>query len=242
MSASKNICPELPAFKWADLDSVIQAFHEAPVCILRQSWRSEPDREFLPAFVRMGWQEQTILVLAELKDAEIFTFARHSNERLWELGDVFEVFLRPLNQSAYTEIHLSPNNLRMGLRFGDAAAAEKARKNNSFSLHLIPDMVCTTRTWVFQDFCRWYALFKIPVGSVCDQPMPLPGSEWLFSFCRYDYSRGHAEPVISSTSAHASANDFHRQADWGTMRCESRLPARETLDAATPTCGTDSFK
>jgi len=241
MAVPEIICPELPAFNWPDLDSVIQAFRGAPVCPLRQAWRSEPEAAYLPAFARIGWREHALFVFAELKDAEIFTSARHSNQRLWELGDVFEVFLRPLNQSAYTEIHLSPNNLWMGLQFDDAAVAAVARQTGSFSLHLVPDLACTTRTWVFPDFRRWYALIKIPRESVSDQPAPLPGSQWLFSFGRYDYCRGQTAPVISSTSAHADATNFHCQADWATLRCQSTPPALEPLPPATPTRRPDPF-
>jgi hypothetical protein len=52
---------------------------------------------------------------------------------------------------------------------------------------------------------------------VCDRPGPLASAEWLFSFSRYDYTRGRGEPVISSTSPHA-APAFHRQQEWGRLR------------------------
>jgi hypothetical protein len=52
---------------------------------------------------------------------------------------------------------------------------------------------------------------------VCDRARSLEGTDWLFSFSRYDCTRGLAVPVISSTSPHA-APSFHRQQEWGTLR------------------------
>jgi hypothetical protein len=236
MPSPEIICPELPEFKSTDLDAVSKAFRDAPVCRLRQTWRSEPESSFLPGIVRVGWQEQTLMVFVELKDAEIFTFARYPNERLWELGDVFEIFLRPMMQPAYGEFQVAPNNLRMQLRFADSAMAEQARQSHSFGGAVVHDIAFTARTWVLADYCRWYALVRIPVPSIWDHPAPLPGSAWCFSFCRYDYSRGRVEPVLSSTSAHAAANNFHCQADWGTLRCERRPGVLAPVNAGKSDC------
>jgi len=237
MCTPEIICPELAELKLTDLDAVIKSFREAPACRLRQAWCLELEPRFLPAVVRIGWQAQTLMIFAELKDAEIFTFARHPNERLWELGDVFEIFLRPMNQPAYGEFQVAPNNLRLQLRYGGNGAADQARRSDSFGSAMVHDIAFTAQTWVLADFCRWYAFVKIPVSSVSDHPAPLPGSEWRFSFCRYDYSRSLAEPVLSSTSAHTIANDFHRQADWGTMRCERRPIALEPFGVGNPSAG-----
>lgn len=220
------ICPELPAFDAADLNAVYQAFRTVPPCVLQQAWRSGPETNFSPATVRAGWRNETLLLLAELEDAEIFTFAQQPNERLWELGDTLEIFLRPAKQQAYVELHVAPNNLRLQLRFADAAMVENARKSGSFGKALVPGEIFNSRTWLYPDIYRWYALAEIPAQSVCDKPGPLAGAEWFFSFCRYDYTRGHAAPVISSTSAHTRP-DFHRQEEWGTMHFQSRQPIYE---------------
>jgi hypothetical protein len=60
-------------------------------------------------------------------------------------------------------------------------------------------------------------LALIPVASVCEHVRPLAGSEWRFSFSRYDYTRGTDAPVISSTSPHAEPS-FHRLQEWGMIR------------------------
>jgi hypothetical protein len=203
----------LPAFASNELDAVRAAFAEAARCELGQFWQPQPEPDFLPAQVRTGWRAQELFVFAELTDADIFNKATALNQYTWELGDVLEIFLRPVVQEAYLEFHVTPNNQRLQLRFPRAKALDTAPP----SAFTIAGEVFRSRTWVRAEARQWFVLAQIPVASVCDRPAPLPGSEWLFSFSRYDYTRGRTEPVCSSTSPHA-VMDFHRQQEWGTLR------------------------
>jgi hypothetical protein len=215
LSSPQMICRELSAFERDDLNSVRQSFRDAASCTLRQAWLTKPETDFAPAIVRTGWRAGSLLVFVELTDADIFTRATKPHERLWELGDTFEIFLHPVEQRSYVEFHIAPNNLRLQLRFADAA--KLTRKTGSLENSLIRDDVFSSRTWVRPEVGRWFVFAEIPVKSVSENPKLLPGSEWLFSFSRYDYTRGRKEPVISSTSPHTKP-DFHCQSEWGTMR------------------------
>lgn len=211
------MCPQLPPFAAADLSAVRLAFAGAPACALQQSWRSELEPDFAPGTIRTGWRDASLLILAELTDADIQTSATQPNQRLWELGDAFEMFLRPADQEGYSEIQVAPNNQRLQLRYASAAAVAQARKSNSVADALVHEIGFQSRTWVQPERRCWLALVEIPAAIVCEHPGPLPGARWHFSFGRYDYTRGRSEPVISSTSAHSQA-DFHRLAEWGTLQ------------------------
>lgn len=193
------------------------AFRGTPASVLRQAWRAEVEPDFSPATVWTGWRDDQLLVFAELHDADIFSWAARPNERLWELGDTFEIFLRPAEQAAYAELQVAPNNQRLQLRYASAAAVEYVRKHNAFGPSLVPESTFQSRTWVHPEIRCWYVLVEIPAASLRDAAGPLPGSTWHFSYGRYDYTRGHAQPVISSSSAHAQL-DFHRQAEWGILQ------------------------
>jgi len=230
LSSPQIACPELPAIETtADLIAVIHAFRAAPVCKLQQAWRTEPEPGFAPATVRVGWRDNTLLLLAELEDADVFTFARHNNERLWELGDTLEIFLRAADQPAYSEFHVAPNNLRLQLGFTSADHSEQARRNGSFASLIVHDITFNSRTWVLPKINCWYAFVEIPVASVSHAPDCLTGLKCQFSFCRYDYTRGCPVPVISSTSAH-SRPDFHCREEWGTLRFQPRKTNYETAN------------
>lgn len=210
-------CPTLPPFAAADLPAVRRAFASAPACVLRQSWRTELESDFAPGTVRIGWRDETLLVFAELEDADIFSRATRPNQRLWELGDALEIFLRPVDQPAYSEFQVAPNNQQLQLRFASAEAAARARKSNSFDDKLIHPLTFTSRTWVRPGIGAWQALVEIPAASVRDGSGPLPGTKWSFSIGRYDYTRGRAEPVVSNSSA-LTQPDFHRLTEWGVLK------------------------
>jgi len=200
-------CPEIPAFAAEDdLGSIRAAFQPSPARVLRQAWRENEEADFAPATVRLGWRGEMFLVFAELTDADIATTATAPNERLWELGDAFEMFLKASGQDAYVEFQVAPNNQRLQMRFGE-----------SLSGVLLPGELFRSRTWVQPESQQWFVFAQIPAASIDRAPASLRGAQWRCSFARYDYTRGRREPVISSTSPHTRP-DFHRQQEWDLVR------------------------
>lgn len=210
------LCRPLPEFDTANLDSVCLAFECATACPLGQAWQTTKSERFAPAKARAGWRIRTLWVYAELTDADIFTRASGLNQRLWEMGDAFEIFLRPEGQQAYVEFQVAPNNQRLQLRYSNRAALDRARETSNLDSVLLPGEAFQSRTWTEPARSRWHVLAQIPAKSLSGSETSLEGCRWRFSFSRYDYTRGCDEPVISSTSPHPQA-DFHRQDDWGIL-------------------------
>ncbi|HVU28269.1 MAG TPA: hypothetical protein VHG71_11115 [Verrucomicrobiae bacterium] len=215
-------CLSLSAFDTSELKAVREVFRPAARLALGQAWLEREEHDFAPAFVRVGWRGNSLLVFAEVIDFDIFNAATALNQRAWELGDVFEIFLQPTDQPAYVEFQVTPNNQRVQLRFTNAVAAENVRRNGSMESVLIPDEAFFSRTWVQPGAC-WYVYAEISAEKLFRQAGPLQGRQWRFSFSRYDYTRGREQPVISSTSRHAEP-DFHRQPEWGVMSFEFSMP------------------
>jgi hypothetical protein len=208
---------KLGSFPRENLAAVNQAFQSSPQCVLRQTWLDKEEPDFAPGIVRVGWRDESLLVFAELTDADISTRATRDNEYLWQLGDAFEIFLRPDGQTPYLEFHIAPNNCHMQMRFADAQALERLRQTGSFAEVLVGGQLFSSQVWVRPEARRWFIFAEIPAVSVCEKVQPLANTQWHFSFSRYDYTRGREQPVISSTSAHAQPN-FHRQQEWGVMQ------------------------
>jgi len=210
-------CLPLPDFEASNLDKVHAAFADAIPFDLGQAWRTEVEPGFAPGQVRVGWRRDSLLILAELTDQDIFTSATEVNQRMWELGDTFEIFLRPADWPEYIEFHVTPNNLRLQLRIPSTEALRRAQAANVFDEFLLSGNVFRSVTWVQPENQRWFVHAAIPVGAVLRRARLMAGSRWYFSFSRYDYTRGGGEPVVSSTSPHAVA-DFHRQQEWGILK------------------------
>ena len=209
-------CREMPEFAKDNLESFRRAFLSAAPCNLKQAWLAAPESDFREGQVRIGWQKNSLLVFAELTDADIFSASIDANYPSWEAGDVFEIFLRPYGQSEYVEFHVTPDNRRLQLRFDDPKMVDQVRKDRSVQSVMIPGDYFQSRTWVFPESQKWFVYAEIPASSVAFNVYVLKGSRWHFSFCRYDYRRGGKSPVISSTSPHI-VPDFHRLHEWGLM-------------------------
>ncbi len=209
-------CAPLPGFDAARLEAARAAFASAPACPLGQAWRASPEPGFAPGQVRVGWREEALLLFAEFDDRDIFTRSTGLNQRMWELGDTFEIFLRPEGETAYVEFHVTPNNQRLQLRFPGTEALRKAQADNVFDAFLLPGDVFHSMTWVQPEHKKWFVHAVIPAAAVGDSARLAHGVLWHFSFSRYDYTRGPGQPVISSTSPHPVA-DFHRQQEWGVL-------------------------
>jgi hypothetical protein len=216
-------CQELPVFDASELDSVRTAFQNSKACALRQTWLPRLEADFTPATVRTGWRKNSLLLFAELIDTDIFTHATDHHQRFWELGDTFEIFLRPVEQESYAEFQITPNNLRLHLHFANATAVKHAHKTGSLENVLVRQTKFDSKTWIQPETGRWFVFAEILASSIEKTSKELCGSKWLFSFSRYDYIRGRNESVISSTSTHMEP-DFHRQAEWGQLVFANRLP------------------
>src|SRR5206468_453489 len=83
-------------------------------------------------------------------------------------------------------------------------------EKRGFDPFVVPESIFFSRTWVLPAQQKWRVLAEIPAASVAESKRVDAGDEWLFSFCRYDYTRGESEPVLSSTSPYA-IREFERQ-------------------------------
>ena len=184
---------------------------------MQQAWRTEPEPDFLPARVRVGWSPDAMLVEAELPDRDIFNPVKEFNQAAFTSGDVFEIFLRPEQQESYFEFHITPDNQLFQLRFANAQhrfhlPATGTLDEQLAELKIWKSRISTT-TRVDATAQRWFVSATIPFAMIVETGGMKPGARWLCSFSRYDYTRGRSEPVLSSTSPHAKCS-FHRQEEW----------------------------
>jgi hypothetical protein len=171
---------------------------------MQQGWMETPQLGFLPAEIRVGWTSSRLVVLAEIPDQDIFTLATGPNQRTWELGDVFEIFLQAEDRSDYVELHVTPPNFRLQLHIESLGKPATQLDDGVFSSHVEIDAANQ----------RWTVYAEVPASLVNGRDHILPAESWRFSFSRYDASRNGRPLVLSSTSPHQAVN-FHRVHEWG---------------------------
>lgn len=177
---------------------------------LGQPWADTPEKNLRPTKVRLAWTPAALLIEAYLTDDDVLTTASSDNQKLWMLGDVFEVFLMVEGRSDYAEMHVAPNGKRMHLHLAGVGG-----KSTPEAEPLPFEKMCVTppgfQAMVEPTAGGWKIKAKIP-ASVVNHDAFHPGQRLRVSFCRYDAGRG--KPETLSTSANHSIVSFHRPQEW----------------------------
>ena len=68
----------------------------------------------------VGCTAKSLCVYAHFDDSHIFSTAQADQEKMWTLGDVFEVFVKPgAERTDYWEVHVTPNDFLMDIHIPD---------------------------------------------------------------------------------------------------------------------------
>lgn len=210
--AAPLACRRLPVFDTESWDSVLTAFADAEVCHYRQHWLQQQQDRFLPGSAKTGFDDDAIWILAEFADIDIHNPAIELNEDAYKIGDVFEIFLRALPLEEYIEFHVTPENQRLQLWW---PRTKQSGRDDGWKSHYLVEPHFQSWTQIVREDDCWRVLVSIPYDNL-NSSAPQSGHEWLFSFSRYDYTRGKKQPILSSTSPHQQA-DFHRHHEWGRL-------------------------
>lgn len=173
---------------------------------LLQSWLPSPEPGFFPGTARFSWSDGLLRLEAVFAGGDPASRATGHGQRLWELGDVAELFVQRAGDHSYREYQFSPNGFTLSLRYPDltgvAALRSGSRKLEDFLTGEIPSVKSSATPG------EWVLNLEVPLPAS-------PGERFRVSCCRYDYPDPSCsgKPVISSTSPHP-VRDFHRPQDW----------------------------
>jgi hypothetical protein len=198
---------------WSELSPFIE---QALTWHLQQAWLTEPVDGFRPGTVWVWRAGDEWCVAAELEDENIFNPVEAFNVPAFNDGDVFEIFLRPMGQEAYFEIHISPVNQLFQMRWPSREAFHANAGRPFDPGWFIDEWRVSSRVWVGAEERKWRVYARLPMLKMLEAGQDAKTVEWIASFSRYDHTRGRERPVHSSTSPHAKL-DFHRQQEWKRM-------------------------
>lgn len=181
---------------------------------LGQPWTRSLDQGFRPCEVRLSWTPAALLVEANLADDEVFTKATADNQKMWELGDVFEVFLQVEGRREFVELHVVPNGFRVHAHLpGPRGMATPTSEPLAFESMLVSPVGFTAKA--VKTKSGWRVSERIP-AAILGLDAFRPGQDLRISFCRYDGSPG-GEPVLSTSASHPVIS-FHRPDEWAKIR------------------------
>ncbi|MCH2183817.1 MAG: PQQ-dependent sugar dehydrogenase [Mariniblastus sp.] len=178
---------------------------------------------------RLLWDRQYLYFFASLDDKDLFADITTHDAKTW-FNDVFELFLRPAaDKPGYYEFQVNAANtqLDMFIPKWEKTFFEKCISARPF--HITSAVVHQGTLNVHQDRDQgWSVEGKIPwTDFVCTGGRPVPGEQWRFALCRYDYIQGVDEPEHSTCAPLTKAN-FHRKEDYAPLEFVGKVDA--TLD------------
>lgn len=193
---------------------------------LRQAWRGKtPEEGFQPGRARVRWTPHGLSYDVVLFGADQHNDAHQLNELTWERGDVCEIFLHDVATDYYIELHVTPENQRLQLRFPFGAIDAVRRGAASLEDFMISDphwvdtaAQCSANFFSVQAF--------IPARAFAGGTMLGPASRLRTAVCRYDYRATPPVPILSST-APLKAPWFHCPEAWTPLELQPS-PARDS--------------
>ncbi len=183
---------------------------------LSQSWTKE-QAGFQPTVVDVSWNEQELTIRASLEDETVTSSSTRDNQKMWELGDVFEMFLQLEGRRGYIELHVTPNNHRLHLKLPGPSGLDATGRTRAFHEMLVEPVGFESRVERIPG--GWRVEARVPPEAFGMRRFDA-GTRMAMSFCRYDAGGGR-ETVASSSSPHPVFS-FHRPAEWA--MCVLRAP------------------
>ena len=205
----------------ADGGSLEKFLQSRPLLALKQHWRKSPEADLDSGFVSAAWDKEYLYIRATLSDRDIFNPLVGFNLPFYQKGDIFEILIRSRDSEAYFEFQITPQNQVLQLMFPRGSSLSDFKDSGVDMDRLIDTFkvsqrIVDTHAEVDQAKKTWTVLVKIPAAVLASDSQLRPDDSLRVSFCRYDYTRGKADPVLSSTSDHSIRN-FHRQEEWRAM-------------------------
>jgi hypothetical protein len=181
---------------------------------LGQLWLGRtPQKNLRPGWARLGWRPNFLELTFVFSGGPARNAARQLNERTWELGDVGELFIRPDGAAHYLEIHFTPENQRLQLRFPLGGIARLRSGASPLETFIVtdPDWVFSA-THIAADF--WTAQARIPAAALGFATLA-NGLVFQTAVCRYDCGMT-STPTLSATAA-LTAPFFHQLDEWSQL-------------------------
>lgn len=184
----------------------------------RQWWKGEEARPAEGGVARVGYDAHHLRFHVLMTDSDIFSRAERDNDKLWELGDVVEFFMKPGGgRDDYWEVHVSPNDFLMDLRF---PSRDKFKSGEiSWDEVIAPSCGGVKNVLVSADENHWAVEFRMPWTAFGLANAPETKDVWSFAVCRYNYSTATDAPELSSTVKFLECH-FHRIEDYAKLRFE----------------------
>ena len=190
-----------------------EKYHDCTPLPLRRHWLAPDAMPVEGGVALVGAAAEGLSFYTRYVDSDIFSTATADDQKMWTLGDVAEVFVKPgVNRNDYWELHVTPNDFIMDIHIPDRARFQAGKI--TWNDVIAPSSGATRRTGVFDG--HWCVELCVPWSAFDCPDIPAAGATWQFAVCRYNYNGGLDNPEHSST-APLTNSSFHHYEDFDAL-------------------------
>ncbi len=171
------------------------------------------------AEVRFAWNRQGLHVQAVLEDSFVVAVDRRNEQLHFETGDVFELFVKPLDDDYYWEMYATPFGNRSTLFFPRTREGMTVNdfltQHSYHGLEVSADITAT----------GWQAHVFVPARQLTAAGADWGAkTQWTVLCGRYNYNNEALEDPELSMLPPVSATNYHLTAEYARLEFENPKP------------------
>jgi len=182
----------------------------------RESGRAAPK---FGATAQFAWDQKYFYVAVRMADDDVVTECESDGQYAYRMGDLAEVFLKPVGRSWYWELYATPNGHQTTFFWPSGGRRLPSALQTANELTVAAQVQGTLNHPADRDR-GWTAEFAIPLALLERKGDSFgPGAKWTILVGRYNYSISLDAPELSTLPALAKT-DFHRTKEYAPLTIE----------------------
>lgn len=197
-------------------------WNQAPVYTFDLADDMAPNGESVrePGKVQLAWDDTYFYVGISCSDSDLVAEGLEDNLRHFELGDLFELFLKPDDQMWYWELYVTPRGKKTDFFFpGCGRFGLPGAMDYQSGLKVAAQCQGTLENWRDKD-TGWTAEIAMPIKDLTAEGDAFgPGEKWRVLVARYNYSRFFNAPrgPEYSMTPKLSQTNFHLLSEYANL-------------------------
>jgi len=180
--------------------------------------RAEVGKDLVEAGeARVCWDDKYFYLGVKFTDSDIVAEGTEDQLHHYLMGDLAELFLKPVDKTWYWEMYVTPAGRKTTLWFpGRGRLGLKSSEDNPGGLRVAALCQGTLNNWEDKD-TSWTGEMAVPIKDLTARGETFgPGSRWTILIARYNYSRYLSWKELSMTPQISKTN-YHQLEDYAIL-------------------------
>lgn len=173
-----------------------------------------------PGAFKLLWDDKYLYIGIRFVDKDIVAEGEEDQQCHSAMGDLAEIFLKPVNDTYYWELHATPRNKKTAFFFLERGhkwlPSSQPKEIPLKKMATAAKLKGTLNSSFDKDEC-WSAEIAIPIDEINARGIKLaPGVPWKILLARYNYSR-YVPEIERTAYPELEYTNFHANEEYGNL-------------------------